>query len=102
LFRRDGSIEGRNEWSVARRYGFKAPKRAWRGELSPQKWRETGTPAFPSQRKRGLEVIRSGLKGAVGGEFIDSLHGIDELKKRWRSLKVRDTYRSACSEARGE
>jgi len=91
LFRRDGSIEGRNEWSVAPRYGFKAPKRAWPGELSCQKCRKTRTPAFPSQRKRALEVIRSRLEGVARGEFIDSLHGIDELRNRWRSLKVGDT-----------
>jgi len=89
--RRDGSIEGRNVWSVTRCYGFKAPKRAWGGELSRQKWRETSTPVFPSQRKRVLEVIRRRLKGVVRGEFIDSLHGIDELRNRWRSLEFGDT-----------
>ena len=34
LFRRDGSTEGRNEWSVSPRQGFKAAKRAWTGDLS--------------------------------------------------------------------
>ena len=68
------------------RYGFKAPKRAWKGELSYQKWREAGTPAFPSQRKRVLEVIRSRLKEVVGVKFIDSVRGIDELWNRRRRL----------------
>ena len=62
LLRPDGSIEGRNVWSVTPRYGFKAPKRAWRGELSRQKWRGTRTPGFPSQRKLVLEVIRRRLE----------------------------------------
>jgi hypothetical protein len=77
--------------SVSPRQGFKAAKRAWPGELGCQKWREAGTPAFPSQRKRALEVIRSRLEGVARGEFIDSLHGIDELRNSWRSLKVGDT-----------
>ena len=44
----------------------------------------------PSSRKRVLEVIRRRLKGVVGGKFIDSLYGVDELRDRWRSLEVRD------------
>ena len=60
---------------------------------------------FPSPRKRGLEVIRLRLKGVVGGELIDSLHGIDELRNRWSSLpdyakapsdeKVRDAFKTS-------
>ena len=61
-----------------------------RGEVRCQKWRETPTPAFPPQRMRVLEVIRRRLKGVLGGEFIDSLHSIDERRNRWGSLKVRD------------
>ena len=60
-----------------------------RDELGCQKWRKTRTPAYPSQRKRALEVISRRLEGIVRGEFIDSLHGIDELRNRWWSLKVR-------------
>ena len=88
LFRRDGSIEGRNAWSVSPRQGLKAAKRAWTGELSRQKWRKTRTPSYPSQRKRALEVISRRLEGVVRGEFIDSLYGIDELRNRRRSLKI--------------
>jgi hypothetical protein len=43
------------------------------------------------QRKRVLEFISRRLEGVVGGEFIDSLHSIDELRNRWRCLKVGDT-----------
>ena len=74
-----------------------------RGELSCQKWRKTRTLAFPSQRKRSLEVVERRLKGFVGGEFIDSLSGIDELRNnelrnnelrnRRRSLEVRYAVR---------
>ncbi len=48
--------------------------------------------AFPltSQRNRSLEVIRRGLQGVVGGDFIDSLCSVDERWDRRRSLKVRD------------
>ena len=91
MFCRDGASEGRNARSVSPRQGFKAAKRAWKGELSYQKWREAGTPAFPSQKKRVLEVIRSRLKGVVGGKVIDSVSGIDERRDRRRSLKVGDT-----------
>ena len=42
-------------------------------------------------RNRSLEVVERRLKEVVGGKFIDSLHGIDELRNRWRSLKVGDT-----------
>jgi hypothetical protein len=107
LFGRDGSSDGRNARSVSPRQGFKAAKRALKGELSYQKWREAGTPAFPSQRKRFLEVIRCWFEGVVLGKFIDrstssrdahitccvvslsnhSVSGIDELRNRgaWKS-----------------
>jgi hypothetical protein len=73
------------------RDGFKGAKRGWRGELSYQKRRKTGTLAFPSQRKRVLEVISRRLEGVVRGDFIDSLFGIDERRDTGRCLEVRDT-----------
>ena len=69
---------------------LKVKKEEWGGGLNYKKGRKAGTPAVPSQRKRSLEVIRRRLKGVVGGKFIDSLYGIDELWDRKRSLKVRD------------
>ena len=41
-----------------------------------------------SAGKRGLELIRRRLKRVVGGELIDSIDGIDELRNRRRRLKV--------------
>ena len=56
MFRQEGSSEDRNQRSVAPRYGFKHPRRACKGELSYQKWRETRAAAFPSQRKREIRA----------------------------------------------
>ena len=48
-------------------------------------------PCHPVTEKAGLKVIRRRLEGVVRRKFIDSLCGVDELRDRRRSLKVRDT-----------
>ena len=61
------------------------------GEPSYEKRHVTYTPTNPSARKRSLEVVRSRLKGVVGGKFIDSLCSVDELWDWRRCLEVRDS-----------
>jgi len=73
--------------------GFKGSKRSKKGELRCEKWGSDHTFAVPSQKKRVLEVIRRRLEGVVGGEFIKSFSGVDELWYRRRSLKVRNALR---------
>ena len=70
---------------------FQGSKESLEGRAKSPKKRETCTPSFPEQKKRFLEVSRRRLKRVTGGEFIDSLHGIDEPRNRWRCLEVRDT-----------
>lgn len=45
-------------------------------------------PCDTVTEEAGLEVIRRRLEGVVGGEFIDSLLSIDELRDRRRRLKI--------------
>jgi hypothetical protein len=73
--------------------GFEGSKRSKKGELRCEKWGSDHTFAVPSQKKRVLEVIRRRLEGVVGGEFIKSFSGVDELWYWRRSLKVRNALR---------
>jgi len=73
---------------------FKGSERSKKRDLSCEKCASDYTRRVPSSWKRSLEVIRRWLKRVVGGKFIESLSGVDELRNvRWR-LEVRDTLGS--------
>lgn len=65
----------------------------WKCDLSRENWHFRYTPLVPSQENWVSELIRRRTKGVVGGEFIGSVRGVDELRDRRRILKVWDALR---------
>jgi hypothetical protein len=70
---------GRNTRLESPRQAFQSPSGADESELSHEKYHFTFTSPAPSLRKRVLEVMRQRFEGVVGGKFIESVRGIDEL-----------------------